>query len=96
MKVRVHALVSGRVQGVFYRAFTREKAIEHSVKGWVRNLVDGRVEAVLEGKKEDVDQLINDLKKGSPSARVDRIDIKSEDYRDEFKEFHVWSHFDKI
>ncbi len=96
MKVRVHVLVSGRVQGVFYRAFTQEKAREHRVKGWVQNLADGRVEAILEGEKEDVDRLIFDLKKGPLYARVDNIEIVLEDYMDEFKDFLVRHHFDKM
>jgi acylphosphatase len=96
MKSRAHVFVSGKVQGVFYRAFTQEKAIEHGVKGWVRNLTDGRVEAILEGEKDDVDRLIIDLKKGPLYARVDNFDIKSENCRDEFKDFYVRHYFDKM
>ncbi len=57
MKIRVHILVSGKVQGVFFRSSTKDKAEELSLSGWVRNLSDGRVEAVFEGETEDVDNL---------------------------------------
>jgi acylphosphatase len=94
MKTRAHVFVSGRVQGVFYRAYTREKAKELGVFGWVRNLPDGRVEAVLEGEKDDIDKLILNLKKGPPSARVENIDLTLEDYRTEFRNFYVEYHSD--
>lgn len=96
MKVRASALVSGRVQGVFFRAYTCEKARELGVLGWVKNLPDGRVEAMIEGESGDVDRLLIDLKKGPPYARVDRIDVTYEDYLDEFKDFQMRSHFDKM
>ncbi len=96
MKVRVHAYVSGRVQGVFYRAFTCEKAMEHGVNGWVRNLATGDVEAVLEGEKEDVHRLLTDLKTGPSYARVGKIDLTYADYLGEFKDFCVRSHFNQI
>ena len=56
VKVRAHVYVSGRVQGVFFRYETRREAVKRNVKGWVRNLPDGRVEAVFEGEKEDVEK----------------------------------------
>jgi len=58
MKVRAHVFVSGRVQGVFFRHETRREARMRGVKGWVRNLPDGRVEAVFEGEEEAVKELI--------------------------------------
>ncbi len=89
MKIRVHALVSGRVQGVFYRAYTCEKAAKLGVFGWVRNLPDGRVEAVLEGGEEAVESLLTLLKFGPAHARVESIAKTHEDYEGEFMDFTV-------
>jgi len=58
-KIRAHILVSGIVQGVFFRANTAEKARELSLLGWVKNLPDGRVEAVFEGEKEKIEEIID-------------------------------------
>ncbi|HDY74436.1 MAG TPA: acylphosphatase [Euryarchaeota archaeon] len=89
MKIRVHALISGCVQGVCYRAYTCEKAEELGVRGWVRNLHDGRVEAVLEGDKSSVESLVKCLKSGPAHARVESIDTTPEDYEGEFRDFTV-------
>ncbi|GAB3030074.1 acylphosphatase [Natronobiforma cellulositropha] len=66
--------VSGRVQGVFYRATTRDTAREHGVDGWVRNLADGRVEAVFEGETDAVDAMVEWCHEGSPAASVTAVD----------------------
>jgi acylphosphatase len=66
--------VSGRVQGVWYRAKTKEQADQLGVKGWVRNRPDGRVEAHLEGEEENVDRLIAWMQVGPTLARVDELD----------------------
>ena len=55
-KVRLHVVIEGRVQGVFFRANTREEAISLGLNGWVRNCLDGRVEAVFEGEKDKVEK----------------------------------------
>lgn len=89
MKVRAHVFVSGKVQGVFFRSSTRREAERHDVKGWVRNLRDGRVEAVFEGEKEAVQSLIDFCKEGPPSARVTDLELKWEDYTGNFEEFRV-------
>jgi len=68
--------VSGRVQGVFYRATTRDTARERGVDGWVRNLADGRVEAVFEGAAEDVEEMVEWCHEGSPQARVEDVDVE--------------------
>ncbi|NOZ59153.1 MAG: acylphosphatase, partial [Euryarchaeota archaeon] len=65
-----HVFISGRVQGVFYREYTRRKAQELGVKGWVRNLPDGRVEAVFEGEDRAVDEMVRWCWEGSPYASV--------------------------
>jgi len=89
MKIRIHTFISGLVQGIFFRAATRTLAIQLNLTGWVRNLRDGRVEVVAEGEKENIDKLIQFLRKGPPGARVEKIEIKTEDYKDEFKDFKV-------
>ncbi len=89
MKVRAHVLVTGRVQGVYFRGYTRNKAQKYNVNGWVRNLPDGRVEAVLEGDKEDVDNLIMSIEKGPSYSKVTDLEVKWEDYMDEFKDFQI-------
>ena len=87
--VRAHIYISGKVQGVFFRAHMREKALKEGVKGWVRNLPDGRVEAVLEGSEEAVRKVIEWSRRGPPLARVDKVDIIWEDYRGEFRGFEI-------
>ena len=73
---RVRVLVSGRVQGVWYRASTCDKAMELGVTGYVRNLPDGDVEFVAEGEDSRVDKLIEWARKGPDGARVDGIRIE--------------------
>lgn len=89
MKVRAHVYVSGRVQGVFFRSETQYEANKLGVKGWVRNTADGRVEAVFEGEKEAVEELINFCQRGPPGARVTKVNVHWEDYRGEFKDFKI-------
>jgi acylphosphatase len=89
MNVRAHLLVSGRVQGVFFRSETRLQAMRLSVKGWVRNLADGRVEAVLEGRESDVKQLVDFCKRGPPGAKVTNVNVIWEPYAGEFHGFEV-------
>ena len=89
MKIRAHVFVSGRVQGVFFRSETRYEAKRRNVAGWVRNTSDGRVEAVFEGEKEDVEKVIDFCRRGPSGARVMKIDVRWEDYIGEFKDFKV-------
>jgi acylphosphatase len=89
MKVRAHILVSGRVQGVFFRVKTRYEAMKRNVTGWVRNKSGGQVEAIFEGKREDVEKLIDFCRNGPPSARVTDIDVQWEEYRGEFNAFNI-------
>jgi acylphosphatase len=87
--VRAHVYISGRVQGVFFRAHTQDGARRLGLTGWVRNLPDGRVEAVFEGEKERVDEMIEWCRKGSPHSRVDDVEVTWEEYRGEFDSFGV-------
>jgi len=83
-KRRVHVWITGRVQGVFFRAYTRDAAQLIGVTGWVRNLPDGRVEAVLEGEADKVEKMIEWCREGSPMSRVDRVDVLEEVYTGDF------------
>jgi acylphosphatase len=74
MSVMRHVMFHGRVQGVGFRAFVEYAASERRLQGWVRNRRNGAVEAVLSGEAADVDAVIEDCRKGPPSARVDHVD----------------------
>ena len=76
---RAHVYASGRVQGVYYRASTREAARDRGVDGWVRNLDDGRVEAVFEGPEAAVEGMVEWCHEGSPRARVEDVEVAYED-----------------
>ena len=78
----VHAFISGRVQGVWYRAFTKEQAIKAGVNGWAKNLADGRVEVMLAGYHQDVEQVISTLYDGPALAKVTGIEKEILRYRD--------------
>jgi len=76
---RVRVLVSGRVQGVFYRATCAARARELGVCGWVRNLPDGRVEAAFEGEDAAVDAMVAWCREGPPYARVEHVEVIPEE-----------------
>ena len=88
-KQRVRLFVKGKVQGVFFRQALKVSAIKNNVTGWVRNLKDGRVEALLEGDDVNVSTLVEWCHAGSANARVEDIDIKNEKYTGEFSKFEV-------
>jgi len=87
--VRAHVIVRGMVQGVFFRSYTREWARELGVKGWVRNLPDGSVEAIFEGEEGRVKEIIERCRKGPPLAVVEKVEVNWEPYKGEFKEFEI-------
>lgn len=72
-------VVSGRVQGVFFRQVTSEQARKLGVAGWVTNRSDGRVEAVFEGSQEAVDQLVSWCHQGTPWSRVEGVEVTTEE-----------------
>ncbi|MBI4634668.1 MAG: acylphosphatase [Deltaproteobacteria bacterium] len=86
---RVHVIISGRVQGVFFRAYTEKTALSLNLKGWVRNLPDGRVEVLCEGKDTDVDTMLAWCREGPPSANVTGVEIGDEPYTGEFTGFSI-------
>ena len=75
-RTRAHVFVTGRVQGVYYRATTRDAARERGVDGWVRNLDDGRVEAVFEGPRDRVEEMVERCHEGSPAANVEDVEVE--------------------
>ncbi len=86
---RVHVYIHGRVQGVFFRSSTREKAQAYGVKGWVKNCPDSSVEAVFEGEKDAVNKVLEWCKKGPSGAFVRQVDVHMEEYSDEFYGFSI-------
>lgn len=89
MRVKAHVIITGRVQGVFFRSKTRNEAKNYNVRGWIRNLPDGRVEAIFEGEKEDVDKLVDFAGKWPLGAKVLDLDVEWQNYSGEFKDFEV-------
>jgi acylphosphatase len=86
---RMRVIISGRVQGVFFRAYTRETALALKLTGWVRNLHDGSVEAVFEGEDTNVQTMLEWCKKGPPHAIVNKVDAAEETYTGEFRDFRI-------
>lgn len=88
--VSAHVFITGKVQGVYFRYKTRDEAKKYGVNGWVRNLPDGRVEAIFEGNNEDVDKLIDFVGKGPLGAKVLDVDVNWQGYGEEFNDFKVY------
>jgi acylphosphatase len=86
---RVHDYISGRVQGVFFRAETQRAAMSFNLTGWVRNMADGRVEAVFEGEDTSVDKMLAWCHVGPPAARVQEVITNEEPHTGEFRNFSV-------
>jgi len=89
VKARVHVLVSGTVQGVFFRQKTKQQAESLGINGWVRNLADGRVEGVFEGDEQAVKALVDYCRHGPSYARVTNVDAAWEPYSGEFSGFEA-------
>jgi acylphosphatase len=87
--VRAHLFISGLVQGVFYRASCQREASARGLEGWVRNLPDGRVEALLQGPEEAVRDMIRWCYAGPPHAQVSKIDVSYEEARDDLDGFRI-------
>ena len=88
-KQRVRLFVSGKVQGVFFRQALKVMAIKNNVTGWVRNLDDGRVEALLDGDIDGVNTVVEWTHAGPANSRVDDVEIRNEGFKDEFTDFEV-------
>jgi acylphosphatase len=86
---RIHALVNGRVQGVFFRDYTRREAQRLGLSGWVRNLADGRVETEFEGRADQVASMLDWLSSGSPLALVSGVDYRKITIKGDESEFVI-------
>jgi len=86
---RIRIIVAGKVQGVFFRQALKVMAKKNDVFGWVKNLKDGRVEAVLEGAEEKVSRLVEWSHGGPANARVEDVEIHNEKFSGEFSKFDV-------
>jgi len=88
-KQRIRIFVTGKVQGVFFRQALKVMAKKNDVFGWVKNLKDGRVEAILEGNEEKVNRLVEWSHRGPANARVKDVEIRNEKFIGEFSKFDV-------
>ena len=88
MKKALKIYIRGSVQGIFFRNFIKENADKLNVKGFVRDLEDGRVEVFIEGNSEDVEKMVEVCKKGPQHASIRRVDVVEEQFQD-FKDFKI-------
>jgi acylphosphatase len=88
-RAKTHLFIKGRVQGVFYRSFTRDLANSFDLKGWVRNLRDGSVEVVFEGEKEKIDMAVKKCFIGPPGSKVTDIEIKWDTFTGDQEGFSI-------
>lgn len=85
----VHVLISGQVQGVFFRSTLNRVAIENKITGWVRNLPDGKVEALFQGSEDRLEKVIQWCHKGPTLARVDSVEVSMMKENQEFRNFAI-------
>jgi acylphosphatase len=88
-KTRAHVYISGRVQGVYFRQTTKDQAVHQNVTGWVRNIADGRVEAVFEGEESAVKAMVEFCHYGPRGASVTDVDVTWVSYQEEFQSFEI-------
>ncbi|MFA5906931.1 MAG: acylphosphatase [Desulfobacula sp.] len=88
-KIQIRLRIRGRVQGVFFRAKTKQEADRIGIKGWVRNLPDRSVEAILQGDPEKVTRMTDWCKKGPPLSRVDHVDTEADTILSDFETFDI-------
>jgi len=89
MKSNVHVIISGRVQGVWFRASTKQKAEQLGLKGWIRNTLDGKVEAVFEGDEKKVNEMIEWCHRGPPLSKVENVEVKKQNPTNGFDDFYI-------
>ena len=87
--IRIHCLISGRVQGISFRSFTVKIAERLGLTGWVKNLPDGRVESMVEGEEKNVEKFLRLLNKGPILSRVNEVKIEREKYTGDFSDFKI-------
>lgn len=88
-QIGIHIFMEGKVQGVSFRSHTQKVALKHYVTGWVKNLSDGRVEAVFEGDEENLGKVITWCLSGPERAVVQHVVIVREPFQDEFDQFSI-------
>jgi acylphosphatase len=88
-QTQAHVFIAGRVQGVNYRYYTRQRAVELNLRGWVRNMMDGRVEAVFQGDQIQVEKILKWCEHGPPSARVTDVEVKWQKPSETFSNFDI-------
>lgn len=86
---QAHIFILGYVQGVGFRRFVRQRARKRGLTGWVRNLPDGRVEAVIQGEQEQIEKLIEEVRKGPMLAKVEKIESQWEVITEAYSEFSL-------
>jgi len=89
MDINAHVLISGRVQGVWFRASTKQKADQLGLKGWVRNTSNGKVEAVFEGNEENVNEMIKWCHEGPPLSKVNNVEVRKQKPTGGFEDFSI-------
>ena len=89
MKSRVHVVISGRVQGVWFRASARDKAQQIGLTGWVKNTSEGNVEAVFEGEETIIDEMLDWCHHGPPLAQVENVEVKKQRPSSDFDDFSI-------
>lgn len=88
MKKSVRLYITGIVQGVFFRIFVKENAEKYNIKGFVRNLEDGRIEVFLEGDADDVNKMIEICRQGPKHSQIKKVEVKPERFQ-EFRNFKI-------
>ncbi len=88
-KVRAHVIISGKVQGVYFRAETRDQALYLGVNGWIRNMPGRKVEGVFEGEQDKVNKLIEWCRQGPPGAEVSDVEVEWQSCGSEFSSFKI-------
>ena len=88
-KAQVHMVISGRVQGVFFRGAAAQEARALGLSGWVRNLPDGRVEIVAEGGRRNLEMLFAWAHQGPPAARVEEVEVEWSEYEGKLHGFEI-------
>ncbi|HLC36731.1 MAG TPA: acylphosphatase [archaeon] len=86
---RIHCIVSGLVQGVFYRSFAERNARELKLTGYAKNLSNGEVEVVAEGNEAELVKLIKKLQEGPASSRIEKVKVNWKEFENEFKDFSI-------
>ena len=82
-------IVTGKVQGVFFRAHAQDSAVKTGIKGWIRNLENGSVEIVAQGERENMEKFVNWCRRGPDSARVENVSAAKEHVAEKFTDFSV-------